>query len=131
MKPGTAYKIGLVGPCGAGKTTLSNLLNALGISCQAIAQEHSFIPDMWKKITNPEILVYLHASYDVTMNRKKFHWTEKEYDEQIHRLSHARSHADVLIQTDTISAQEVLARILDYIEFSEKTDPTHPSSKKV
>lgn len=131
MVPRAAYKIGLVGPCGAGKTTLSELLNSRGKSCRAIAQEHSFIPDMWKKMTNPEILVFLDASYPVTMQRKKFHWTENEYNEQIRRLAHARTHADLFIQTDAISPAIVMDRILEYINEKEKTDPTHHNPKKV
>lgn len=131
MEPRTAYKIGLVGPCGAGKTTLSDMLNSMNISCRAIAQEHSFIPDMWKKITNPEILIFLDASYFVTMQRKKFHWNQNEYEEQIHRLIHARSHADLYIQTDEFSPTDVLEIILEYINQKEKPDPTHHSPKKV
>ncbi len=113
-EPRVTYQIGLVGPCGAGKTTLSGLLNALGISARAIAQEHSFVQDMWKRLTNPRILIFLDASYAVTMARKKFSWSEAEYAEQQRRLLHARQNADLYIYTDELTPHEVLNSIVSY-----------------
>jgi ABC-type Mn2+/Zn2+ transport system ATPase subunit len=55
------FLVGIVGPCGAGKTTLTRNLTAAGISARAIAQEHSYVPYMWQKITNPDILIFLAA----------------------------------------------------------------------
>jgi deoxyadenosine/deoxycytidine kinase len=99
--------VGIVGPCGAGKTTLAIKLNESGFHSRPIAQEHSYVPDMWKKITNPEILIYLAASYDVTMSRRKFRWEYWEYLEQLKRLEHARVNADIVIETDELSIEDV------------------------
>jgi len=33
-----------------------------------IAQEHSYVPYMWKRITNPDLLIYLNASFEVSQD---------------------------------------------------------------
>lgn len=106
------FLVGVVGPCAAGKTTLIEKLTALGINCRHIAQEHSYVPSMWKKITNPDMLVYLDVSYPVTIQRRQLNWTEAEYLEQLRRLGDARQNADLLIETDLLSPEEVLQQVL-------------------
>ena len=108
MKP----LIGVVGPCAAGKTTLVSGLRQAGYEVRHIAQEHSYVADMWKRLTNPDILVYLHVSYPLTLVRRRIDWTEAEYNEQIHRLRHARQFADFYLNTDSISPEEVLDQVL-------------------
>jgi hypothetical protein len=108
-------KIGVVGPCAAGKTTLISGLKQCGIDARHIAQEHSYVPDMWQRLTNPDILIYLDISYVLTLQRRKMDWTEPEYIEQVHRLRHARQHADLYIDTDNMSTQQVLQAVLDFL----------------
>lgn len=109
---GKSPTIGVVGPCGSGKTTLIDGLSRLGIQARQIAQEHSYVPDMWKKLSQPDMLVYLEASFETCTERKSFNWSRHEYAEQIRRLRHARAHADVRVDTDTKSAGEVLEKVL-------------------
>ena len=92
--------------------------NSLGYSTRHIAQEHSYVKDMWKRITNPDVLIFLQASFPVTRQRKSkmIHWTEAEYNEQQRRLAHAREHADLIIDTDNLSIQEVLEQALAFIK---------------
>jgi len=73
---------------------------------------------MWKRITNPDVLIFLQASFPVTRQRKNnmIHWTEADYNEQQRRLVHAREHADLLIDTDNLGIQEVLEQILTFIK---------------
>ncbi len=110
------FLIGLVGPCGSGKTTLTTLLSSAGFQVRHIAQEHSFAPSMWKKLTNPDYLVFLDASFQETKSRRQLDWNENEYLEQHRRLEHARSHADLYIWTDPLSPEEVLDIILAHIQ---------------
>jgi energy-coupling factor transporter ATP-binding protein EcfA2 len=109
-------KIGVVGPCAAGKSTLISSLKRIGIHAYHIAQEHSFVPDMWLRLVNPQVLIFLEVSYPVTIIRCSLSWMESEYDEQIRRLQHARQHADLIISTDPLSPDQVLDRVLRFIE---------------
>src|SRR5574342_171315 len=97
--------IGVVGPCAAGKTTLIKRLRALGYQAKHIAQEHSYVPQMWQRIANPDILVYLDVSYPLTIQRRKLDWTIHEYAEEVNRLRHARQHAHCYINTDGLSPE--------------------------
>lgn len=105
--------IGVVGPCGSGKSTLIAGLEQNGYPCRHIAQEHSYVPAMWQIIAKPDILIYLHASYPVSTTRRQLNWQPKEYDEQLRRLAHAREHAHIFIDTDTLTPSQVLERALD------------------
>jgi len=90
-------------------------LKRRGYRARAIVQEHSYVPSMWQRITNPDILIFLDASYPVTCQRRKLDWTEAEYAEQQQRLAHAREHADFYVQTDDLSIEAVLERVIDFI----------------
>jgi cytidylate kinase len=107
--------VGLVGPCASGKSTLAAGLEARGIRARHIAQEHSHVPDMWRRITNPDVLIFLDASYPVTIQRRNLNWLEKEWAEQQRRLSHARQHADLYVDTDTLSVEAVLSKVMDFL----------------
>jgi deoxyadenosine/deoxycytidine kinase len=108
--------IGVVGPCGAGKSSLVRGLKAQGYLVRHIAQEHSYVSDMWKRLTNPDILIYLEVSYENTILRRKLDWTFEEYTEQLRRLRHARQHADLLLDTNPLTFEEVIATVLSFIK---------------
>jgi thymidylate kinase len=108
--------IGIVGACASGKTTLIRQLESRGYLCRHIAQEHSYVPDMWKRLTNPDILVYLDVSFEKTLERKSLNWTNEEYLVQIQRLSHARNGADIVVETDGFSVEEVVNLVVQRIE---------------
>jgi cytidylate kinase len=108
--------IGIVGPCGAGKSTLTGALDSLGYSVRHIAQEHSYVKDMWKRITDPDLLIFLDVSYAVSQQRRPMNWTEADFDEQQARLAHACEHADLYVQTDDLGIEEVRERVLEFIE---------------
>lgn len=111
----THIRIGIVGPCAAGKSTLISRLTDQGYSARHIAQEHSFVPDMWQRLAKPDLLIYLDVSYPVSLRRRKMDWNQEEYQEQVLRLRHARQHADLYLQTDTLSIQEVYQRVVNLI----------------
>ena len=108
--------IGVVGPCAAGKSTLIEGLTRLGYRTRHIAQEHSYVKDMWQRLTNPDVLVFLDASFATTHRRRKLNWTEADWQEQQRRLQHARENADVYLETDNLSAEEVLMRVVEGVK---------------
>ncbi len=108
--------IGVVGPCTAGKSTLIEYLAAEGYRARHIAQEHSYVPEMWQKITNPDVLIFLQVSFPVAQQRRKMDWTEKDYLEQQRRLAHAREHADFYLETDSLSIEEVREKVKAFLD---------------
>ena len=106
----------IVGPCGAGKTTLAEGLQRYGYRARAIVQEHSFVKDMWQRLTSPDVLIFLQASCMVGGKRRRLRWTEAEWEEQQKRLEYAQEHADFYLNTDTLGIQEVLEIVLKYLQ---------------
>jgi guanylate kinase len=109
--------IGIVGPCGAGKSTLIEGLGGLGYRTRHIAQEHSYVKDMWKRLTNPDVLIFLDATYSTTCQRRKINWSESDWEEQQRRLSHAREHADLYLNTDQLSIEDVREKVIDFLRY--------------
>ena len=114
--PAGRILVGVVGPCGSGKSTLIAALEGRGYRCRHVAQEHSYVKDMWKRITNPDVLIFLQASFPVCTARRRLNWTEAEYLEQQRRLAHAFSHADLTVDTDSLTPNEVASRVLAFLE---------------
>ena len=108
-------KIGVVGPCASGKSTLVSGLSKHGYEAKHIAQDHSFVADMWQKLTNPRVLVYLSVSYSTTLARRNMNWMRNEYEEQLRRLAHAHEHADFILDTDDLTPDEVLQSVVSFL----------------
>ena len=107
--------IGIVGPCAAGKTTLTANLKNIGIDARHIAQEHSYVQTMWKRITDPDLLIFLDASYSETIKRRNLNWSLEEYQEQHRRLNHARDNADFYLLTDDLTPDDVFSAVLFFL----------------
>ncbi len=107
--------IGVVGPCGAGKSTLVAGLQSRGFNTRHIAQEHSYVADMWKRLTHPDVLIYLEVSYENTVIRRKLDWTVDEYAEQLRRLRHARDNANLVVDTNPLDQAQVLEDVVAFI----------------
>ena len=56
--------IAVVGVCAAGKSTLVQALRAEGFNARQVLQEHSYVPNMWQRITNPDLLIYLDCTIE-------------------------------------------------------------------
>jgi thymidylate kinase len=111
--------IGIVGVCASGKSTLIEGLTARGYKARHIAQEHSYVKDMWRRITNPDILIFLDTSFEIACNRRKMDWALEDYIEQQRRLSHARENADYYLDTTLLTAESVLNQVLAFLENKE------------
>jgi guanylate kinase len=108
--------IGIVGPCGSGKTTLSTDLQARGLVARQIAQEHSHVRDMWRRLAAPTVLIFLDASYETCTERKHFDWPIEDYQEQQRRLEHARRECDIYVVTDDLAPLAVLKEVEEALE---------------
>ena len=107
--------IALVGPCASGKSALGKRLRAVGYNVREPAQEHSFVPDMWQRLTNPDILIYLDVDYPNTVARRRVNWPEWLWEAQQHRLRHARANCDYYLDTVGLDEEQVFQRVLAFL----------------
>ncbi len=91
-------------------------LRALGYDARHVAQEHSYVPDMWKRVCKPDALVYLDVSYEVARARRPSVGRPADLENQRHRLRHARAHCDLYIDTDSLTIAQMLAEALRFLE---------------
>jgi hypothetical protein len=109
-------RIALVGPCGAGKSTLGDRLRALGYDCREPAQEHSFVPDMWWHCLQPDLLIFLDATAETIARRQhRDDWFDGFLAEERRRLQHARSQCHLYLPTDDLTPEQVLERVLAFL----------------
>ncbi len=109
-------RIGVAGVCASGKSALVGRLNSAGYDAHEIAQEHSYVPDMWQRIHPPDVLIFLDARYETVMNRRPNSlMTPKLFALMLRRLEHLRQHAALVIETDGLSEEEVFGQALDYL----------------
>ena len=121
MRPRKAMRIKVVGPCASGKSTLAAELRRLGFDAASAAQDHSFVPDMWRRLNPPDLLIYLDVSLEVAHRRGRagHGWDQGYLDEENERLRHARAHCDLYLDTDALSEAEVLERVVAFVHAAE------------
>jgi len=108
--------IKIVGPCKSGKTTLAAGLVELGFVARSCSQEHSDVATMWQRIEPARWLVFLDVSLAAIRARSpRSDWSEAVLEQQLHRLAHARRHADLVILTDEMQPDQVLARVVEFL----------------
>lgn len=108
-------RVVVVGPDAAGKTTLVRQLQALGYNARSCAQEHSYVPDMWRVLARPDFLVFLDARLETIAQRRFIDWGQERLDRLAERLAHARRHCDLYLPTDGLSPDEVSERVVQAV----------------
>lgn len=109
-------KIAVVGPCATGKSTLVAALKTAGFEARHVAQEHSYVPNMWQVISQPDFLIFLDADYDTLRRRRpNTDFQPPHLAEQRRRLAHARAHCHLYIDTTALSPGEVRDRVLSFL----------------
>jgi hypothetical protein len=95
-------------------------LQAHGVNARHVVQEHSYVPDMWARITKPDLLIFLDASLATIRSRRNDpdlpDWL---VENEIKRLRHAREHCDLCIHTDALTPGEVLEQTLAFLALGE------------
>ena len=107
-----ALRVAVVGSCASGKTSVVARLREHQIDAWAVAQEHSAIQELWRHL-GPDRLVFLDTTIEtVRIRRQDDNWPEWIFNLQQERLADARHHADVIVPTDDLTLDDVVARIL-------------------
>ncbi len=111
-------RIAIVGPCSSGKSVLTTELRQLGYEVRQPAQEHSYVADMWRRLTQPDLLIYLDVDYQSARTRRPKTTTPQRLAEQHERLNHARQHCDFYLDTSGLTSVEVKTAVLQFLQAS-------------
>ncbi len=101
----------LVGVCASGKTTASQGLAKCGITARAVAQEHSMISNLYQR-SGPGLVVVLVASWGTVHRRRRLAWDRDFYRIEWNRLTRARQDAKLILHTDSLTREAVVAAIV-------------------
>jgi nicotinamide riboside kinase len=110
-------RVAVVGPCAAGKSTLVAALRERGYDAQAVGQEHSGVPYLWR-LGQPDLLIFLDVDIETTGRRRESVWPADLYETQQARLANAREHAALYLDTSALTAREVAERALAFLAAS-------------
>ena len=116
-----SLRVAVVGHCASGKSTLVTALRRHGYDANAVAQEHSGIPWLWRH-SEPDVLIYLDVPLATVRARRGEEWPRTVYDAQEARLTEARSHADLILDTSVESASVVTARTVAFLRQREHVE---------
>ena len=117
MADPSSLRVAVVGACASGKSTLVTALREAGFDARHVAQEHSYVPEMWKRVSRPDVLVYLDVDYEsIRARRPRLRFRQADLAEQKRRLDHARQHCDLYVDTRELNSGEVKALALSYLE---------------
>ena len=109
--------IAIVGPCSAGKSTLAGALQAAGYRVSQPAQEHSYVANMWQRLTRPDILIYLDVDYPHARQRRPYlDGGPQRVAEQQQRLAHARQHCHFYLDTSVLTPAQVQSAVLSFLQ---------------
>jgi RNase adaptor protein for sRNA GlmZ degradation len=112
----TGPLVAVVGPCSAGKSSLVQTLKEAGYEARHPAQEHSYVANMWQRMTRPDILIYLDVDYQNARLRRPFiDGGPQRLADQHHRLAHARAHCHFYLDTSHLSTAQVREQVLRFL----------------
>lgn len=107
-------RIVVVGPCGAGKTTLVDHLREQGYDARVVAQEHSIIRDLWRR-REPDVVVALDLDLATLRGRRCPTWSADIFEKQHDRLREAFAAADIVIDTGRHGEAEVVEMVKGWL----------------
>lgn len=110
-----ALRVAVVGHCASGKTTIVAALRKQGYDAYAVAQEHSGVTWLWRH-SAPDVLLYLDVPLTTVRQRRGEEWPQAVYDAQEARLTDARAHANLVLDTSRQGADEAVACAISFLE---------------
>lgn len=110
-------KVAVVGACASGKSTLVSSLREVGYKARHVAQEHSYVPNMWQRICQPDVLIYLDVNYEsIRTRRPHLDFRPEHLAEQNRRLAHARQHCHLYLDTNELNPTQVQDQTLSFLQ---------------
>lgn len=103
-------RIVVVGPCASGKTTLTRALTQAGYDARACGQEHSGVPDLWRRMEG-DVLIALDVDIETLRARRGESWPATLLDRQHERLAQAYAAADLVLDSTRIDQRGVYAAV--------------------
>jgi deoxyadenosine/deoxycytidine kinase len=114
--PKPPLRVAVVGVCASGKSTLIEALRRAGYDARHVAQEHSYVPGMWQRCSRPDVLIYLDVAYAAIRRRRPgLQIKPEDIDEQLRRLSNARAHCDLYLDTTHLNPAQVQERVIAFL----------------
>ena len=110
-------RVAVVGACASGKSTLAEALRVAGYEARHVAQEHSYVPSMWLKVSKPDVLLYLDVNFEnIQARRPDQNFLPRDLAEQERRLAHARANCSLYLDTNKMEPESVSEAALNYLE---------------
>ncbi len=108
MDEATLPLIKVVGISASGKSTLVAHLRNAGYNARPVSQEHSDVANLWQQFDRTSLLIYLDVSLEAQRQRRPdVTWDAKYLQTEHKRLTHARDHADLKINTSALTPDTV------------------------
>ena len=115
--PSPCPRIVVVGPCASGKSTLVANLRPRGYDVRSCVQEHSYMPDLWRRFSKADVLIFLDAGLPtIAQRQQRSDWTQARLDVQQQRLAHARDQCDLYLATDVLTREEVAQTVEAFLK---------------
>lgn len=113
-------RVVVVGHCASGKSSLVDALRTRGFDAYVSAQEHSEIAGLWAHL-HPDVVIALWVSAESVRKRRTPSWPDWLHNTQTRRLRAAFAAADLVIDTDCLSQEEVLVQVIAYLDSTKVT----------
>ena len=119
-------RIVVVGPCASGKTTLVSGLRKHGYEALVSGQEHSEVPNLWRR-TEPDVVIALLADLrTIRARRHDDHWPAWLLERQQKRLRNAIAGASMVIDTSGHDAATVLQQAIEQLVRDDNAHQSEP-----
>lgn len=107
-------------------------LREAGYDARHVAQEHSYVPAMWQRISKPDLLIYLDLSYATARARRPYiDGGPQRLAEQHRRLAHARKHCNLYVNTNVLTPQQVQEQVLQFLRRYQLPLAAKPASQQI